>query len=91
MANTKSSQSFYESVTGHPVNPLWVLRGFGIAAIVPLVLALFVFKVPSARDFCVGLSLGLLVGLIAHTFAISSFEINQKNQPSDVDALSITR
>jgi len=91
MANTKHSPSFYQSVTGHPVNPLWLIRGFSMAAIIPLVLALLVFKTPGAHDFCVGLSLGLLVGLVAQTFAISSVELKENKQPSDVDALSITR
>jgi hypothetical protein len=91
MATSNQSQSFFESVTGRSVNPLWFLRGFGIASIIPLVLALTVFKSGGSQGFCIGIAIGLLVGLIAQTFAISSVELNRQPQPSDVDSFSITR
>ena len=85
------NSSTFERITGAAVNPIWMLRGFAIAAIVPLVLALFVFKSGGAHGFCVGLSIGTLVGLIVQLFSVKSVELSDTTRPADVDNLFVTR
>lgn len=82
--------SFFEQLTGRSIRHVWLLRGFTIAAIVPLLLAMSVWKSGASHNFCVGLSLGTLIGLLVQTFAISNVDLNSAPQPSDVQDLRIT-
>jgi O-antigen ligase len=88
---TNHTPSYFEQMTGKSISALWILRGFTVASIVPLVLAMFVFHTGNRHDFCLGLSVGVLVGLLAQTFAISKVDLNTTTQPSDVQDLRITR
>ncbi len=88
---TNKPASYFESVTGKPVNPLWLLRGFGFAILTFLLLAMFVFKTGNRHDFCIGLATGTLIGMIAQLFAVKNIEVNNDLQSSDVDNLCITR
>jgi hypothetical protein len=83
--------SYFEKLTGRTVAPIWFLRGFTIAAILPLLLAMFVWKSGASHDFCIGLSVGTLIGLLVQTFAISNVDLNSAPQPSDVQDLRMTR
>lgn len=87
---TSKSKSYFESITGKATNPLWILRGFTAAAIVCLTLALFVFKTGGPHGFCVGLALGVLIGLLTQLSSISNVELNSTPQRSDVENLSVT-
>jgi Na+/proline symporter len=90
-SNSTSAPSYFETVTGKPVNPVWLLRAFPAAALVCVLLATFVWKTGNAHGVCLGLAAGTLIGLIAQTFAITRVEVRNDPQRSDVDNLSITR
>jgi len=47
------------------------MRGFAISVLTVLGLAMFVFKTGNAHDFCLGMAVGLTIGLLAQSFAIS--------------------
>jgi O-antigen ligase len=89
--STNPHPSYFQQMTGKSISALWILRGFTVASIVPLVLAMFVFHTGNRHDFCLGLSVGILVGLLAQTFAISNVDLNTPPQPSEVQDLRITR
>jgi len=88
---TNSSPSYFEKMTGKSIPTLWILRGFTVASIVPQLLALFVFQTGNRHNFCLGFSVGMLIGLLVQTFAISNVELTSAPQPSDVQDLRITR
>jgi preprotein translocase subunit SecF len=56
-------------MTGISISPLWLIRAFAITALVPLVLAMLVWTSGIRHNFCIGLTVGLLIGLIVQTFA----------------------
>jgi preprotein translocase subunit SecF len=64
------------------------MRGFAISVVTVLVLALFVFKTGNSHDFCLGIAVGLMVGLLAQSFAISKVELKDTPGRSDVDTIS---
>jgi hypothetical protein len=78
-------------MTGKAISPVWILRAFTIVSIVPLLLALFVFTSGGRHGFCVGLSVGTLIGLLVQTFAISNVDMNSSPKSSDVQDIRITR
>jgi uncharacterized membrane protein YdjX (TVP38/TMEM64 family) len=89
-SNSNPTGSYFESVTGRTVNPVWFLRIFPMFALACLVLALFVWKSGGTHDFCIGLAAGTLVGTIAQAFAITRVELNDDPQRSDVDRYPLT-
>jgi Na+/proline symporter len=91
LTNSTSNQSYSSKMTGKTFPTEWFLRGFTFAAIVPLLLAMLVWKSGNRHDFCIGLSVGLLIGLLAQSFSISNVEWNDTSRPSDVENFSITR
>jgi preprotein translocase subunit SecF len=91
MTSSNSHQSYFEATFGKPVNVVWFLRGFTAAAIIAIALALLVFKSGVRHDFCLGLAAGVLVGVLAQTFAIKHVEVNHDSQRSDVDNLNVAR
>ncbi len=86
--SSNSHPSYFEIVSGRPANALWVMRGFAISVVTVLVLALFVFKTGNSHDFCLGIAVGLMVGLLAQSFAISKVELKDTPGRSDVDTIS---
>lgn len=89
MAHPKH-QSYFQRTTGKPLKLLWIVRGFSLAVLVTLLLAMFVFKTGVRHEFCLGLAVGMLIGLIAQLFAIRNVEQNDTTRPTDVDHLSVT-
>ncbi len=63
-------------------NPILLLRGGSVACAIILGLSLTVFKDGPHHAFCVGLALGLLVGVAVTSFQIRSIEITDDTQPS---------
>jgi hypothetical protein len=86
--SSNSHPSYFEKVTGRPVSALWVMRVFAISVVTVLVLAMFVFKTGNPHDFCLGIAVGLMVGLLAQSFAISKVELKDAPSRSDVDNIS---
>jgi hypothetical protein len=89
--STNPHPSYFEQMTGKSISALWILRGFTVASIVPLVLAMFVFHTGNRHNFCLGFSIGTLIGLLVQTFAISNVDLNTTPQPSDVHDIRVTR
>ncbi len=62
--------------------PIYFLRIAPIACAVILILALTVFKDGSGPSFCMGLVVGILVGVAVTAFQIRSIEIVDADQPT---------
>jgi hypothetical protein len=88
---SNSAPSYFEEMTGKAISPVWLLRVFTIVSIVPLLLALFVFTTGGRHDFCIGLSVGTLIGLLVQTFAISNVDLRNAPRPSEVQDVRITQ
>jgi hypothetical protein len=86
-----SGRSYFEKTSGTSIKPLWLLRGFAIMSVLPLLISLFVFKTGPRHSFCIGLAIGFMVGLIVQLFATQGIEMNQAPQASDVEDLRLTR
>lgn len=82
--------SYFARMSGKSDNTLWTLRGFSFAVLVVLLLAMFVFKTGTRHDFCLGLGVGILIGLLAQLSAVKRVEVNDTTRPADVDNLSVT-
>jgi hypothetical protein len=67
--NRNASPSYFEIMTGISISPLWLIRAFAIAALVPLLLAMLIWTSGARHNFCIGLTVGLIIGLIVQTFA----------------------
>jgi hypothetical protein len=72
------------------VRTLIGLRVLTALAATMVALALSVFKSSPAHEFCVGLALGLLVGLCVISFGIKDVVLQDTAQPSDVHRYPIT-
>ena len=68
---------------------LWLLRGGTLACVLILTLSLTVFREVGHHAFCVGLALGLLVGITLTTFQVRRIDLSDETRPSDVQAYSI--
>jgi hypothetical protein len=79
-----------QGLFGHPVNPVYLVRAFLVATILPLALAMFVFRTGESHDFCLGLGMGLLISHLAMSFSFSNVEIKDNSRPSDVEDIRVT-
>lgn len=68
------TQSPIEALTNGRWKPIWTIRLMTVLAMVACSLAILVFKSGHAHSFCIGLTLGFLVGLLAQSFATQAGE-----------------
>jgi predicted MFS family arabinose efflux permease len=62
--------------------PIWFLRIGPMLCAVIVTLALTVFKEGPRHGFCLGLVLGILIGVVVTGFQIRSVEIADSREPS---------
>jgi len=68
------TQSPIEALTNGRWKPMWTIRLLTVLAMVACFLAMLVFKSGPSHSFCVDLTLGFLVGLLAQSFATQAGE-----------------
>ena len=72
------------------VKPIVALRVMVGAVTILLALAHFVFKDSPSHDMCLGVALGMMVGVCVVSLEISSVDFKRREQPSDVTRNPIT-
>ncbi len=84
------SSSLMENVAKRRWDPIWSIRLFAGLALGASLQALTVCKTGNQLVFCLGLTLGILLGLFVQSFAIKATESSRVDLKSDVDDLRVT-